>query len=126
MTAFIVIGSILAYLAAGAVYARSQAVAAFRRAKAKWKAEKYVQESLRMQLAWRVLFWPVAIGIDIAVRGVAPWIAAPIDARKAAARQARDDARMWREKRQVGTAAEQLMADQLARMCDQRAEELDL
>jgi len=126
MTALIVIASVVAYLAVGAVYARSQVVSCYRRAKAEWTYESIYMESVRWMVAWRVFGWPYALILDGGRGFVGGWLMAPLNDRKAAAQQARDDAERWWKLHETGTPAEREMAAELARMCGERAKELEL
>lgn len=129
MDTLTVIGSIagfLAYLAAGIVYARSQAVACYKRAKKAWGYESIYMDSVQLMMAWRVFAWPYAAILD-AIRGpLAAWLMAPLTDRKARAQQARDDAERWYGLAKTGTPAEQAMAPELARICTELAESLEL
>lgn len=122
-----VIGVVVAYFAAGAFYARSQAVPAYERArKAGAYGEDSRRESVALQLLWRVVAWPYAIIFDLIRAGVRTWFFSDIDSRKARAEQLREDAEAWDQKRHTGTPAEQAMAAELTELCKQRAKDLDL
>lgn len=126
MIAPIIAGSVVAYLAIGVMYARSQVVNCWRRASEEWNYTDMVRESVMFMVAWRVLLWPWGVLFD-AVRGpVARWFMHPVNSRRDRAQQLREDAQLWREKRREGSESERAMADELARLCDQMAREVDL
>lgn len=126
MTTLVVLGSIVAYFVLGAFYARSQALACHARAKERWGYEEIVATSVKEQMFWRALAWPYAVPFDLIRGGLGGWFMAPITSRKDRAEQLRADAAAWRAKRYDGTPAEQAMADELARLCDEQAREIDL
>jgi hypothetical protein len=133
MTALIILSCIAAYLVTGAIYARSQAVKAYQRARGAHLgfsdsdiAERSRRESVAFQLAWRVAAWPYAIVFDLTRHHIRGWFFQDIDTRKQRATQLREDAKGWDEKRYDGTPAEQAMAAELAQMCRQYAKEVDL
>lgn len=129
IVALIVVGSVLAYLAVGAVYARTQAVPAYRRAKADWAYGAYdplVRESVHLQLALRLLLWPLVLPFDLFRATVHGWMTAPIAERQARAEQLREDAEQWRDLRRTGTPQEREMAGVLVDLLEQRAREVDL
>lgn len=125
MTALIVIGAIASYFAVGALYARSRAVAIYRRHTREWYGD-VDPLALFMTFAWRVLFWPVAVVIDGAKVPVAAWFLRPVRVRKERAKQLRQDAAAWRSKQFNGSPTEREMAAELARLCEDRAKEHDL
>jgi hypothetical protein len=126
-TTLVVLGCIVGYVLVGAVYARSQAVPAYKRARKGWGYDEDTRrESVTVQLLWRTIAWPYALIFD-AIRGtVRAWYFHDIDDRKQRAEQLREDARSWDRKRHTGTPAERAMAEELARICRERADELDL
>lgn len=127
MTTFlIVLGWIVAYLTVGAFYARSQVVGTHKRSRKKWTSDTNVRETVNMVTTFRLLFWPVFIPFDTFRGPVGAWMRGPVDTRKAHAEQLRKDAQSWRAKQHSGTPAERAMADELARMCEERAREVDL
>lgn len=137
MTALIVIGSIVAYLSIGAVYARANAIRYYQHQLAKGRrmysclyegerGKRTAESEAKAHMIGALLGWPVRAPYDLAVGPVAHWITAPLTDRRERAAQLRADATAWRAKRHAGTPAEREMANELARMCDQRAEELDL
>lgn len=127
MTALLtVLASVVGYLTVGVFYARSQMVGTYRRAKTQWYSDSSVQSAVTVVAAFRVFLWPGFLPFDMLRGPVGAWMRAPVDTRRARAAQLREDAAAWRDKRHTGTAAERAMADELARMCEERAREVDL
>jgi hypothetical protein len=126
IVALIVVGSVLAYLAIGAVYARSQAVAAYQRAKTEWDYDSTIRESVHLQLGFRLFLWPIMLPFDLGRATVRGWMTAPIAQRKARAEQLRADADQWRDLRRSGSPQEREMAGVLVDLLEQRAREVDL
>jgi hypothetical protein len=126
VTLLIVLASVAAYLGIGAAYARTQAVACWQRARKRWSYDDIARQFVIPELVWRALAWPYAVVFDLLRDRVAGWIWAPVNDRRAQAEQHRADADAWRGKQWTGTPAEREMAAELARMCDERAREVDL
>lgn len=126
MTALIVIGSIAAYLTIGSLYARAMVVDTYRRCKAEWSSESSARESLHLLTGFRLACWPGFMVFDGIRGGVGSWLLAPVNDRKQQAETLRQDAKAWRAKQHEGTPAEREMATELARMCEDRAHEVDL
>lgn len=130
----VVLGSVVVYLVIGSVYARSQAVDCYRRAQAQAKLDwapvphliaKYTRMEFRAKMWFRVLLWWLCPLIAVAVKGGGLFMG-PVVARQQQAEQLRADASSWRSKQYEGTPAEREMASELARMCEDRAREVDL
>lgn len=134
MIALVVVLSIIGYLALGAVYARTQVLTIWEEQlasnRAQYSTRRFIEEwtrsESRIRLAWRVVFWPYGMLWDLLRGPAAQWFMAPVASRKSQAEQLRADARAWRDKRYSGSPAEQEMATELARICDERAQEIDL
>lgn len=127
MNTILVVGVIAAYLLIGVFYARSQAVRVYQRALAEWRYEDIAREGVRFSLAWRVALWPWAVVFD-GVRGLfGGWFMSPIDDRRAKAEQLRKDADAWASQaRSEHDPDKRTMAEELARMLREQAEEVDL
>lgn len=125
-TFLIVLGWIIAYLTVGAFYARSQVIDTYKRSKAEWGIDSIAHSDVTMVTTFRLLFWPAFVPFDMFRGPVASWMRAPLDTRKDQAARLRKDASAWRDKRYTGTPEERAMADELARMCEERAREVDL
>lgn len=115
-----------AYLLVGSVYARSMSLTSYRRERAGGTSRDLARDFARMNTVLRLLGWPLAMPYDLFRACFWDWLAAPIDEPVRRAQQFREDAAMWREKRYDGSPVERAMADELARMCDERAREVDL
>ncbi len=120
------LGWATAYLVVGAIYARSMSLTSYRRERAGGVSRDLARDFARMNTVFRLLGWPVAMPYDLFRACSWGWLTAPIDAPHRRAQQFREDAEVWRAKRYDGTPAERAMADELARMCDERAREVDL
>jgi hypothetical protein len=140
----IVLGVIAGYLAIGGLYARSQAVrlwqdsydkeretttkTRYRELAEEWDRNdrRHASQALLFRLGWRVPAWPYAMLYDFFGRLLRDWLTSPVTDRQERAEQLREDAEAWDAKRHDGTAAEREMAAELARICRERAEEIDL
>jgi hypothetical protein len=135
MTALTVAAIIAGYLAIGVTYARANAIRYYQRclnnniknfAFHPDSAAKYAEDEYKhVQLA-AVFLWPLVIPYDFGRGSFAAWMSAPLTDRRDRANQLRADAGAWREKQRTGTEQERQMASELARICDERAAELDL
>ena len=128
ITFLTVLGIVLGYLAIGAVYARSQSLRLYRKAKKEWRYESIVRESLHMMMAWRVAFWPYAVVFDLLSGPVRTWLTSPVSDRQARVEQLRKDAEHWAEtaRHPSATPQEREMARVLAKSLREQAEELTL
>lgn len=130
---------VIAYLAIGAAYARANAIRYYERTAARWRARyplvnlnvpgwaRQIDAEVRTTMIIALLLWPVRAPHDFAVGTFTRWLTAPITDRRADAKRSRDDADRWRETaRTADTDDKRDMAAELARICDQRAAELDL
>lgn len=118
---------VLGYFAVGAVYARSQSVRLYRKAKEEWTYESLIRESLGWMMAWRVAAWPYAVLFDLAAGPLRTWMTAPLTDRKERAEQLRKDAEHWRDEARHEVDGEKRAAyEELARVLHERAEEVDL
>lgn len=131
MTALIVLGCIAAYFLVGLLYARSQYLQLWQECRDKLTGDlpltghMYLDGRVKSRAAWRVPAWPYALVYD-AVRGpVGQWFTKPVTDRQAYAEQLRADAKAWETKRWSGTPAEREMATELARICKERADEVE-
>lgn len=125
MTDLVVFGSIIGYLAIGALYARAQAANIYERHTAAWSGG-VERPILAGAFLLHILFWPVVMPGTALAPFVGGWFLRPVTDRKERAAQLRADARAWDEKRLTGTPAEREMAQELAKMCRERAREIDL
>lgn len=128
ITFLTVLGVILSYLAIGAVYARSQSLRLYQKAKEEWRHEGSARESLHMMMAWRVAFWPYATVFDLLAGPVRTWMTSPLTARQARVEQLLRDAKHWDEiaRHRSATPQEREMARVLAKSLREQAEELKL
>lgn len=128
MTTFlIVLGIVLGYFAVGAVYARSQSVRLFRKARKEWTYESLARESLHMMIAWRVVAWPYAVVFDLFAGPLRTWMTAPLTERRERAEQLLRDAEHWKAEARDEVDPEKRAAFQeLARVLFEQAEEAKL
>lgn len=123
----IVAGIVLGYFAVGAVYARSQSVRLYRKAKKEWGYDSMARESLGWMIAWRVAAWPYAALFDLVAGPLRTWMTAPLTDRKERAEQLRKDAEHWRDEARHEVDGEKKAAyEELARVLREQAEEADL
>lgn len=133
MITFIAVSG-LTYFMIGILYARSQYLRLWQKRRAANQREFplsdrthcWTNAEAKMCAAWRVPFWPWAIVWDIASGPFARWFTKPVTDRQAYAAQLRADADAWREKKYSGSPVEREMAAELARICTERAKEVEL
>lgn len=116
----------VAYVVIGAVYARSQAMACYRRA-SEWTGESTRRESVMMQQAWRALLWWYAIPYDAVHGPIYRWLTKPIHDHNAHIEQLYADRNSWHDKLfdTDASPAERGMAQQLYEFCDNEIKRLE-
>lgn len=130
----VVLGCIAAYFLVGVLYARSQYPRLWQQKRAINQRDfpfidgefEYTNREAKEAVLWRIPAWPYAMIYDAVRAPLAQWFTKPLTDRLAYAAQLRADARAWENKRYTGTPAEREMAAELARICRERAKEVDL
>lgn len=116
--ALVVVGCIAAYFLIGFRYARSQVHRCVQRAEKVSNHADTRRESVNMQMAWRVVLWPVAMVYDAAGAPIREWMWRPETERIERLERLREDRRAWAGRRHEGSADEQRMAADIVAALD--------
>lgn len=136
-----IVVAVAAYAVIGLLYGRAQYTSRYRAEIARrradypslWRSDpdQERREARSCMDVWDAslfcaFLWPFAIPLVTLKRVLLSWWSAPIEIDEQRAAQLREDAELWDEKRSNGTKAEREMAAELAKMCRDRARELEV